>query len=63
MMKKNCTYGLLLKGEEVAPAYRVTMLPAVCVIGVGGRVIYSHTGADHKNLDALIKEHLQAHGK
>jgi peroxiredoxin len=62
MKKKNCTYGLLLKGEEVAPLYGVTTLPAVCVIGVDGRVIYSHMGADHKNLDALIKQHLQARG-
>ncbi|HZG53881.1 MAG TPA: TlpA disulfide reductase family protein [Pyrinomonadaceae bacterium] len=62
MKKKNCTYGLLLKGEEVAPLYGVAILPSVCVIGVDGKVIYSHTGADHQNLDALIKEHLKARG-
>jgi hypothetical protein len=62
MKKKKCTYGLLLKGEEVAPVYGVGILPAVCIIGVDGRVIYSHAGADHKNLDALIREHLKAHG-
>lgn len=62
MKKKKCTYGLLLKGEEVAPVYGVGILPAVCIIGVDGRIIYSHAGADHKNLDALIREHLKAHG-
>jgi peroxiredoxin len=62
MKKKKCTYGLLLKGEEVAPVYGVSILPAVCVIGVDGRVIYSHAGADHKDLDALIRGHLKAHG-
>jgi hypothetical protein len=29
---------------------------------VDGKVIYSHAGADHKNLDALISEHLKANG-
>ena len=62
MKKKKCTYGLLLRGEEVAPVYGVSILPAVCIIGVDGKVIYSHAGADHKNLDALISEHLKANG-
>jgi peroxiredoxin len=62
MKKKKCTYGLLLRGEEVAPVYGVSILPAVCIVGVDGRVIYSHAGADHKDLDALIREHLKAHG-
>jgi len=62
MKKKNCTYGLLLKGEEIAPAYGVETLPAVCVIGPDGRVVYSHAGADHKNLDAVVEKQLKGQG-
>jgi peroxiredoxin len=62
MKKKGCTYRLLLKGEEVAPAYGVTILPAVCVVGADGRVVYCHAGADHKNLDALIEKQLKGQG-
>jgi len=62
MKKKNCTYGLLLKGEEIAPAYGVETLPVVCVIGPDGRVVYSHAGADHKNLDAVVEKQLKRQG-
>lgn len=62
MKKKNCTYGLLLKGEEIAPAYGVETLPVVCVVGADGRVVYSHAGADHKNLDAVIEKQLKGQG-
>jgi|ERR1044071_3211101 peroxiredoxin len=62
MKKKNCTYGLLLKGEEIAPAYGVETLPAVCVIGADGRIVYSHPGAEHKNLEAVIEKQLKGQG-
>ena len=62
MKKKKCTYGLLLKGEEIAPAYGVETLPAVCVIGPDGRVVYSHAGADHKNLDAVVEKLVKGQG-
>ena len=58
MNKKGCTYRLLLKGEEIAPAYGVTSLPVVCVIGADGRVIYCHAGAEHKELADVIERHL-----
>ena len=58
MNKKGCTYKLLLKGEEIAPAYGVTSLPVVCVIGADGRVIYCHAGAEHKELADVIERHL-----
>jgi peroxiredoxin len=58
MSKKGCTYKLLLKGEEVAPAYGVTSLPVVCVIGADGRVVYCQAGAEHKELADLIEKHL-----
>ena len=62
MKKKKCTYGLLLKGEEIAPAYGVETLPVVCVIGPDGRVVYSHAGADHKNLDAVVEKLVKGQG-
>jgi peroxiredoxin len=62
MKQKNCTYGLLLKGEEIAPAYGVETLPAVCVIGPDGRVVYSHTGPDPKGLDDAIEKQLKGQG-
>ena len=62
MKKKKSSYGLLLKGEEIAPAYGVETLPAVCVIGPDGRVVYSHAGADHKNLDSVIEKQLKRQG-
>lgn len=62
MNKKGCTYKLLLKGEEIAPAYGVTSLPVVCVIGVDGKVIYFHAGPDQKNLAELIEKQLGKHG-
>jgi len=63
MSKKGCTYTLLLKGEEMAPAYGVTSLPVVYVIGVDGTVIYAHAGPDQKNLGELIEKHLGDHGR
>ena len=62
MKKKGYTYTLLLKGEEMAPAYGVTSLPVVYVIGTDGRVLYSHAGPEHKNLADLIEKQLAAHG-
>ena len=59
MKKRNCTYGLLLKGEEIAPTYGVETLPVIFVVGADGRIVYSHAGAFHKNLDAVIEKHLK----
>ncbi len=59
MRKRNYTYGLLLKGEEITSAYGVETLPVVCVIGPDGRVLYSHAGPDHKNLDDVIEKQLK----
>jgi cytochrome c-type biogenesis protein len=58
MKKRGITYTLLLKGEEMAPDYGVTSLPVVYVIGAGGRVVYSHAGADPKDLSDLIEKNL-----
>jgi len=63
MGKKGCTYTLLLKGEEAAESYGVKSLPVVYVVGADGKVIYSHAGADQKNLDELIEKHLGDRGR
>jgi thiol-disulfide isomerase/thioredoxin len=62
MKKKRYRYGLLLKGEDIAPAYRVTTLPSVYIIGADGRVIYSHEGVDEKNPAELIEKYLKPSG-
>jgi thiol-disulfide isomerase/thioredoxin len=61
MKKKHYSYGLLLKGEEIAAAYKVVSLPVVYVIGADGRVIYCHEGAGDQNLASLIEKYLREH--
>jgi len=56
--KKHFTYGLLLKGEQIAKLYGVTILPTIYIIGPDGRVIYRHEGVEEKNLAGLIEKHL-----
>ncbi len=59
MKQKRFTYGLLLKGEEIAPAYGIINLPVVYVIGTDGKIIYRHEGIDDKDLGKLIEKHLK----
>ena len=59
MKKKRLSYGLLLKGEEIAPPYGVINLPVVYVVGTDGKIIYRHEGIDDKDLGKLIEKHLQ----
>lgn len=44
MKAQGFTYGLLLKGEDIAKAYRVDTLPTVYVIGSDGKIIYRSIG-------------------
>jgi thiol-disulfide isomerase/thioredoxin len=62
MKKKSYSYELLLKGEGIAEAYKVTLLPVVYIIGVDGRVIYCHEGLDDKNLSSVIEKYFKANG-
>jgi thiol-disulfide isomerase/thioredoxin len=59
MQQQRFAYSLLLKGEQIAESYRVTILPSVYIVGVNGRVIYSHVGVDHKDLGELIEKQLK----
>ena len=61
MRRSGYTYGLLLKGEDVAEAYRVSSMPTLYVIGVDGTVIHRLTGID-EDLDVLIEKQLKEHG-
>jgi peroxiredoxin len=58
MQKKRFSYRLLLKGERLAEAYKVTMLPVVYIIGDDGTIIYCHGGVDDKNLSSLIQKYI-----
>jgi thiol-disulfide isomerase/thioredoxin len=40
------TYGLLLKGEDIAKAYRVNILPTLYVIGGHGKILFRSIGVD-----------------
>ena len=60
MTKKGYSYGLLLNGERIAEAYKVTTLPVVYIVGLDGKIIYCHGGENHKDLSAVIEKHLKA---
>ena len=60
MKKQGYSYELLLNGERIAEAYKVTTLPVVYIVGLDGKIIYCHEGEDHKDLSAVIEKHLKA---
>jgi len=51
--EKDYTYGLLLEGDSVADAYRVTGIPTFYVIGPDGKIVHRSVGAAGE--DALRK--------
>lgn len=61
MKSKSYTYGLLMKGDDVAQAYHVPGLPTFYVIDGEGRVVYTAVGAGQEEelkkavIDALDK--------
>ena len=59
MHQKGMTYKVLLKGEEIGPAYGVASVPAIYVIGVDGKVIYFQSGVEDA-LPDVIEKYLQA---
>ena len=58
MKSQGFTYGLLLRGEEIAKAYHVDTLPTVYVVGVDGNIIYRSIGVDD-NLRSFLADHFQ----
>lgn len=66
MERKEFTYGLLLKADEVANAYGVAGIPAFFVIGMDGKLLHRASGFGpgvEKQLGVVIDEHLKANGK
>jgi hypothetical protein len=64
MKEKGYTYGLLLKGETVAEAYRAHTMPTLYVIGADGKIIYREVGLEGvESLAAVIEQHLKEAGK
>jgi hypothetical protein len=61
MQKKRFSYKLLLKGEAISDAYKITILSVVYTIGEDGTIIYCHEGLDDKNLASLIEKYFKAH--
>ncbi|HYR75816.1 MAG TPA: TlpA disulfide reductase family protein [Pyrinomonadaceae bacterium] len=57
MKKKHYTYGLLLRGDDIADRYGVNTLPAVYIIGADGRVVYRHQGVA-RDFGSIIKKQL-----
>jgi thiol-disulfide isomerase/thioredoxin len=61
MQKKNFTYTLLLKAEDVASDYKVSGIPAFYLLDGEGKVLYAATGYSpqmEKTLEAKITEAL-----
>lgn len=62
MKKKRYSYELLLNGEQIAQAYKVTTLPVVYIVGLDGEIIYCHEGEDQKDLSTVVEKYLKAKG-
>ncbi len=64
-MKKNkFTYGLLLHGEKIAPAYGIGPIPVFYVIGVDGKVVLSAVGLENEGqIEPAIEKALKPAGK
>lgn len=61
MKKKNYTYPMLLRGEEITERYKIKSLPVVYIIGMDGRIVYRHAGPDNKSLAKLLEKYLKEH--
>ena len=62
---RGLSYGLVLKGDDVARQYNVSGIPAFYIIGVDGRIIYSSTGyldGKEREFEQVILEHFEANG-
>lgn len=56
MKDKKFTYGLLMRGDDVAKAYGVKGIPAFFVIGPDGKVLFSETGFNVSEANAFEKK-------
>lgn len=61
MSDKGYTYGLLMKGDEVATAYRVSGIPTFYIIGHDGKVAFTKVGAgDYEGIEKAINAAIKA---
>lgn len=58
MKAQGFTYGLLLKGEDIAKAYHVDTLPTVYVIGGDGKILYRSIGVGD-DLSSFLAKHFE----
>lgn len=58
MKQQGFTYGLLLKGEDIAKAYRVNILPTLYVIGGDGKIVFRSIGI-HDKLSTFLSGYLE----
>jgi thiol-disulfide isomerase/thioredoxin len=56
MKKSGYTYGLLLKGDDVATAYRAQVLPTLYIIGKDGKIIHAEFGHRPQAVEELTKK-------
>ena len=66
MKRHGYTYGVMVRGTELARKYNVDNLPTFYVIGVNGQVIYRKEGfkeSTAKQMAGVIDRHLKAHGR
>ena len=62
MKEKRYSYELLLNGERITEAYKVTTLPVVYIVGPDGKIIYCHEGEDQKDLAAVVEKYFKEKG-
>ena len=65
MADKKFTYGLLLKGDDVAKQYGVTGIPAFFIVGTDGKIIHTAVGfnpAEKDKMNKIIEDHLAKAG-
>lgn len=66
MQAHRFTYGLLLKGDEVAGLYNVAVLPSLYLVGDDGRIIHAEYGyreGAKDELTRIIEGYLKARGR
>jgi len=64
MAERGYTYGVMLRGTEIARQYDIDQLPSFVVIGMDGRTIYRHDGLSKstpEKIAKVVEKHLRKH--
>ena len=64
MAEHGYTYGVMLRGTEIARQYDVDQLPSFLVIGMDGQPIYRHDGLSKttpNKITSVVDKHLRKH--